>query len=90
MYFPYFMTYMLVGMGITLPVLLWALNSGQFKDQQRARFLPLAGEDHDPPPVARPFRRFEIFTLMALALAGLGASAAVLVFALMSAGQRGG
>ena len=41
MYFPYFISYIALGFLITIPVFLWALKSGQFKDQQRARFLPL-------------------------------------------------
>ncbi|MBW2435232.1 MAG: cbb3-type cytochrome oxidase assembly protein CcoS, partial [Deltaproteobacteria bacterium] len=32
---------MAAGFIISLVVFFWALNNGQFKDQQRARFLPL-------------------------------------------------
>ena len=41
MYFPYFVAYMVVGFGVSLAVFFWALNRGQFRDQRRARFLPL-------------------------------------------------
>ena len=41
MYFPYFITYMIVGFAISLAAFFWALKNGQFKDQKRARFLPL-------------------------------------------------
>ena len=43
MYFPYFIAYMTIGFAISLAVFFWALNRGQFRDQQRARFLPLDG-----------------------------------------------
>ena len=85
MYFPYFITYMAIGFAISLVVFFWALKNGQFKDQKRARFLPL--EDELEPSVAKvsTFKRYEIYALLFLALAGLAASAAVLVFSLLNA-----
>ena len=85
MYFPYFVTYMAIGFAISLVVFFWALKNGQFKDQKRARFLPL--EDESEPSVAKvsTFKRYEIYALLFLALAGLAASAAVLVFSLLNA-----
>jgi cbb3-type cytochrome oxidase maturation protein len=85
MYFPYFITYMIVGFGISLVVFFWALNSGQFKDQQRARFLPLDGEAEPRDVKVSKINRFEVYTLLFLAGAGLMASAGVLIFALVSA-----
>ena len=84
MYFPYFITYMALGFVISLVVFFWALKNGQFKDQKRARFLPL--EDESEPSVVKvsTFKRYEIYALMFLALAGLAASAAVLVFSLLN------
>lgn len=83
MYFPYFIAYMLIGLLIALPVFFWALHSGQFRDQQRARFLPLhEAADPQPTPTAR-LGRLESYALFALAAAGLLASVAVLLFALM-------
>lgn len=82
MYFPYFITYIAVGLIVTIAVFTWAVWSGQFKDQHRARFLPLE-EEGDPVTAGRSrFSRWEVYTLMALALAGLGASGAVLLFSL--------
>jgi cbb3-type cytochrome oxidase maturation protein len=85
MYFPYFITYMAIGFAISLVAFFWALKNGQFKDQKRARFLPL--EDELEPSVANgsSFKRYEIYALLFLALAGLAASAAVLVFSLLNA-----
>jgi nitrogen fixation-related uncharacterized protein len=81
MYYPYFITYMIVGIAITLPVLLWAIKNGQFSDQQRARYLPLE-DDHAPLKTSR-FNRLEIYGLMVLAGTGVLSSIAVLAFSLL-------
>ena len=86
MYYPYFITYIVVGLAISLVVFFWALSRGQFRDQQRARFLPLQGEDLPPVRQSR-LGRFEIYALLALAVLGLAASAAWLLFALYSGGS---
>ena len=51
MYYPYFIAYMSAGFVISIVVFIWALNNGQFKDQQRARFIPL---ENDPNPNPAP------------------------------------
>ena len=83
MYYPYFITYMALGFGITLIVFGWALNNGQFKEQQRARFLPL--HEAPDPPGAKPARfvRLQVVVLFTLAALGLAASGAVIIFALV-------
>ena len=85
MYYPYFISYMAAGFIISLIVFFWALNSGQFRDQQRARFIPLLGETAATPVKASRFARIEIYILFALACIGLAASAAVITFALLKA-----
>ncbi len=85
MYFPYFITYMAVGFVISLAVFFWGLKNGQFKDQKRARFLPLEGEREPSVAKVSTFKRYEVYALLFLALAGLAASAAVLVFSLLNA-----
>lgn len=87
MYFPYFVAYMTAGFLMSLAVLLWAVHRGQFRDQERARFLPLDG----PAAAggrARLTRRgwIESAGLFVLVLAGLGGSVAVIVFALNHSG----
>ena len=84
MYFPYFITYMALGFVISLVVFFWALKNGQFKEQQRARFLPLEDERRASVEKVSNIKRYEIYALMFLALAGLAASAAVLVFSLLN------
>ena len=84
MYFPYFATYMIVGLVLAFVVAGWALRHGQFNDQQRARFLPLAGDPPAPKgPVLTRRGRFETYGLVAVVAAGLAATGAVLVFALL-------
>ena len=82
MYFPYFITYMSLGIAVSVIVFIWALRNGQFRDQQRARFLPLEESDYLKTVKSSRMSRYEIYALTFLACAGLSASAAVLVFAL--------
>jgi len=84
MYYPYFVTYMLIGFAVSLAVFYWAVKNGQFSDQQRARFLPLVGDAEEKPAEESRWRRVEIFGLGFLVCAGLAATAAVLVFSLMA------
>lgn len=88
MYYPYFISYMLAGFGISLLVFFWALGSGQFKDQERARFLAL--EEGEEPRASRISRtgRYEAYALVFMVSLGLLATAAVLFFAIFSGGSR--
>jgi cbb3-type cytochrome oxidase maturation protein len=76
---------MLIGLVISFFVFLWALNNGQFKDQKRARFLPLQDEQEMRPRNVSRVSRIELYALALLATTGLMACAAVLVFALVRA-----
>ena len=71
MYYPYFITYMLLGLIASLVVFIWALNNNQFKDQQRARFLPLYGETPSQPVRVSKISRIELWALFSLACVGL-------------------
>ena len=82
MYYPYFLAYIVIGLSISLLVFGWALKTGQFRDQQRARFLPLKGQVEGPPVRVSRFCRFEIYSLFVLVAVGLAASAALLIYAL--------
>jgi hypothetical protein len=73
---------MTVGLGISLAVFLWALNRGQFRDQRRARFLPLDGAPAATPAKLSRKGLIETWGLLALAGCGLAGSAAVILFAL--------
>ena len=83
MYYPYFITYMVAGFVISLIVFLWAMRHGQFRDQERARFLPLLGEPEAEPPKKSVLHRVEMVALLLLAGSMLFAIVAVLGFALV-------
>ncbi len=86
MYYPYFLAYMVSGFVISLIVLLWALKNGQFKEQQRARFLPLEeGLEAEPVKVSK-IGRIEAYALIVLASLGLFGTAATLIFSIFKGG----
>ena len=85
MYYPYFIAYMASGFIISLVVFFWALNKGQFNDQQRARFLPLENDIKAGPVKVSRFARIEAIVLFSLVCLCLLCSAAVILFALMKA-----
>lgn len=85
MYFPYYIAYMTVGFAITLLVFFWALNRGQFRDQNRARYIPLEADGNTKPAKASRFARIQTISLFALVGIGLAAMAAVVTFALFKA-----
>jgi cbb3-type cytochrome oxidase maturation protein len=82
MYFPYFVAYIAIGLTISLVVFFWAVKNGQFKDQQRARYLPLRDEPDTGPAKVSRFSRWETYGLFVFALIGLSMSATVLLYAL--------
>lgn len=84
MYFPYFVTYMVLGFVISVAVFFWAVKAGQFKEQQRARYLPLAGIADDGPLKAARFSRIQTVLLFALACAGVATTAGVLVYSVLT------
>ena len=83
MYYPYFIAYMAAGFVISLVVFFWALNSGQFKDQQRARFLPLQNDLQTKPTNVPRFARIQTFALLALVCLCLASAVAVVTFSLI-------
>ena len=82
MYYPYFIAYIGIGIILSLVVFYWAFRTGQFSDQQRARFLPLRDNEDQPPVKTTRIHRLEIYGLFVLAIGGLSATAAVLAYAL--------
>ncbi len=85
MYFPFFITYILIGLGISGLVFYWALKNKQFSDQKRAAFLPLQDDTESQPVRGRGIHRFEALALLAMACLGLLISASVLAFSLLKA-----
>jgi cbb3-type cytochrome oxidase maturation protein len=87
MYYPYFIAYMAAGFVISLVVFFWALNHGQFKDQQRARFIPLKSDPDSRPVKASRFFRIEAVALFTMLCLILASSMAAVIFALHKALQ---
>jgi len=83
MYYPYFIAYMAAGFIISLVVFFWALNNGQFRDQQRARFLPLQNDLQTQPVKVPRFARLQTVALFTLVCLCLASAAAVVIFSLM-------
>ena len=88
MYYPYFIAYMAAGFVISLVVFFWALNRGQFKDQQRARFLPLEDKPTTGPARLSRIGRLQTIILVALACSGLVVTAVAIVVSLILAGGK--
>jgi len=86
MYYPYFIIYLTVGFLVAFVVFFWALTTGQFRDQQRARFLPLEDEPEFQKKSVSRFNRYEAYALFFLVVCGLLASGAVLVFSFLNSG----
>jgi nitrogen fixation-related uncharacterized protein len=87
MYYPYFIAYMAAGFVISLVVFFWALNNDQFKDQQRARFIPLEDIRGSRTMAPSRFYRIETYALFILVCLVLACSVAVVIFALQKALQ---
>jgi hypothetical protein len=62
-------------------VFLWALKNGQFKDQQRARFIPLTEEGEKNSIQLSKLQRYQAYVLTSLIIFGLLICVAVLVYA---------
>lgn len=82
MYYLFFIIYILAGFTAILALFLWALRNGQFKDQQRARFLPLEEEGEDPPARVSRLNRYQAFGLFAVMGSGLLASTLAVLYSL--------
>jgi cbb3-type cytochrome oxidase maturation protein len=90
MYFPYFIAYMTAGLIISVLVFMWALKSGQFKDQQRARYLPLYGDVESEPEAISRSNRIGLYVLFGIVCSGLLVSAVFVIFVLIKSSALSG
>jgi len=83
MYYSFFILYLIIGFSISLGFLFWAIKNGQFKDQQRAKFLPLLDVEDASPPTASVSRtsRYQIYLLYGLMAFVMMMSVSVLIYA---------
>lgn len=84
MYYSFFLIYLVVGFTITLTIFFWAVKNGQFRDQQRARFLPLEKEEKRPAKSVSRFNRYQGFAIFGLMACTLLGSTLVLVYLILS------
>jgi cbb3-type cytochrome oxidase maturation protein len=71
MFYIAWLTLIAVGVGVSIIVFIWALKTGQFADQTRARYLPLT-DDAAAPSLAQPQRLpSEVYVLMVILVMGL-------------------
>lgn len=71
MYFFGWISLVVISLWVSLIAFLWALRSGQFSDQQRARYLPLIDE-LPLPSVEKPSKfSAEVYALLIIGAIGL-------------------
>jgi cbb3-type cytochrome oxidase maturation protein len=82
MYFPYWLLLVVFSLWASIIAFIWAIRSGQFADQGRARYLALS--DGLPPlPAGKPSKlTLEVYVLLFVLAAGLAAlvAASILSF----------
>ena len=64
MYFLEWIILTSTGIGIGIVAFIWALRSGQFAEQERARYLPLSQESMDPPAELPSRLTAEVYVLL--------------------------
>jgi nitrogen fixation-related uncharacterized protein len=67
---------MVAGLAASVALLFWGYRSGQFADQDRARYLPLRGEEALPEEGGRGAFAREVYALAGL-MAALGVALAI-------------
>jgi cbb3-type cytochrome oxidase maturation protein len=78
MYFPFWIILVIFSLTVSLAAFLWGLKSGQFADQDRARFLPLG--DISPQALVKEKSKWtmEVYALLFIGLLVLSSLAASL------------
>lgn len=79
MFVPFWLIFLGSGLVMAAGTVVWAIRSGQFDDQQRARFIPLAGLSGDEltrEPTRR--RRSDYAGVFTMLFVGVGAILAAL------------
>lgn len=83
MFIPMWLIFLLTGLIMAVFAVVWGIGTNQFEDQDRARFIPLAGMTSDEVAVKRTKKfRAEYAGLYAMLTVGILALGAGLVLAL--------
>jgi cbb3-type cytochrome oxidase maturation protein len=76
-----FIIFIFSGLFFGIIVFLWALKSGQFKEQERARYLAIEDDQDDPENEVSRSGQLQSYALLGLLLVGILISASVVVYA---------
>jgi len=76
-----FILFIFSGLFFGIIVFLWALKSGQFKEQDRARYLAIEDEQETAEVVISRSTQLQSYVLIALIVAGILISASVVIYA---------
>ena len=83
MFVPAWLIFLVSGTLMAVLAILWAVRSGQFEEQDRARYLPLVGltasEMSKQPPVRRGASFYGILLIFASGLLTLAATLALVI-----------
>ena len=71
------------GILVSIAVFIWALRTGQFSDQGRARYLPLGDDYPMEPAVNESRRRPEAYALLLVMASGLLAMACAVLLTMI-------
>ncbi len=82
MYYASWLFLVVISVGVSLVAFIWGLRSGQFSDQERARYLPLGNDVLSPAVAAAPARKRRIQTVVLLFLTAVCLSAFIAAIAL--------
>jgi cbb3-type cytochrome oxidase maturation protein len=80
MYF-LFIIFIFSGLFFGIIVFLWALKSGQFKEQDRARYLAIEDDRHDSEDRVSRSGKLQSYALLGLLVVGILISASVVIYA---------
>ncbi len=76
-----FIIFIFSGLFFGLIVFFWALKSGQFKEQERARYLAIEDDQDNPENGVSRSGQLQSYILLVLLLVGILISASVVVYA---------
>jgi cbb3-type cytochrome oxidase maturation protein len=76
-----FIIFIFSGLFFGIIVFLWALKSGQFKEQERARYLAIDDDQDDPENEVSRSGQLQSYAMLGLLLVGILISTSVLVYA---------
>jgi cbb3-type cytochrome oxidase maturation protein len=86
MYYTGWISLVIISLWLSVAAFIWALCSGQFSDQTRARYLPFS-DDQSLPVIKRPpGRPAEFYALIVIVVLGLLALAAPIFMTLYRLG----